>query len=166
MSIAVENAPRWFIKISCRPATVPLPRWFLKTFFEFYCCDCIGPEILVLVHQIHLVSGCFICKHWNSTRFMQFFNDLEKNATVTAPLPRWFFPKPTAPLPRWLFQNLSRPRRHGHLWSTPYTVVHLAYQYRPFHCQSSPFVSNSSIMPLLTRFHMLNNRFLLMNFLI
>jgi hypothetical protein len=42
---------------------LPLPRWFLKKFSEFHCCDCIGPEILVLVQQIHLVSGCFICKH-------------------------------------------------------------------------------------------------------
>ncbi len=78
MSIAVENLPpprRFFQKPT---ATARLPRWFLKKFFEFHCCDCIGPKILVLVHQILLVSGCFICKHWNCTKFMQFFNVLEK----------------------------------------------------------------------------------------
>jgi hypothetical protein len=60
MSIAVENLPRRDRLL--KKVTAPLPLWFLKKFFEFHCCDCIGPEILVLVHQIHLVSGCFICK--------------------------------------------------------------------------------------------------------
>jgi hypothetical protein len=44
-------------------AAALLPRWFSKKCFKFHCCDCIGPEILVLDHQIHSVSGCFTCKH-------------------------------------------------------------------------------------------------------
>ncbi len=57
MSIAVENLPlHW--KKNYR-ATMVLK----KMFFEFHCCDCIGPEILVRVHQIHLVSEYLICKH-------------------------------------------------------------------------------------------------------
>jgi hypothetical protein len=67
-----------------------------KKFFEFHCCDCIESEILVLVHQIHLVSGCFICKYWNSTKFMQFFNVLKKM------LPWWLFQKPAATAPPWI----------------------------------------------------------------
>jgi hypothetical protein len=42
---------------------LPLLRWFSKKCSKFHCRDCIGPEILVLDHQIHSVSGCFIFKH-------------------------------------------------------------------------------------------------------
>ncbi len=77
-SYRAAAATRWLIK----NLTAPLPRWFSKKCSKFHCRDCIGPEILVLDHQIHSVSGCFICKHWNSTKFMQFFNVLEKNAAA------------------------------------------------------------------------------------
>jgi hypothetical protein len=71
-------ATRWLINL-------PLPRWFSKKCSKFHCHDCIGPEILVLDHQIRSVSECFTCKYYNSIKFMHFFNVLEKNAAATAP---------------------------------------------------------------------------------
>ncbi len=98
-------------------AAAPLPRWLSKKCSKFHCRACIGPEILVLDHQIHSVSWCFIFKHWNSTKFMQFFNVLEKNAAAAAsPPPRWFFPKPTATAAAAAMTSSKtcRNRRHGH----------------------------------------------------
>ena len=65
MSIAVEN-------------TTAATQWLFNKNFELHRCDCIQPKILVLVHQIHLISWCFICKHWNSIKFMHFFNVFDK----------------------------------------------------------------------------------------
>ncbi len=69
-SYCAAVATRRLIKISCRDAmayklaaAAPLLQWFSKKCFKFHCRDCIGPEILVLDHQIHSVLGFFTCKH-------------------------------------------------------------------------------------------------------
>jgi hypothetical protein len=81
MSIAAENLP-----LPRRDGVFKkkVPRWFSKQCFEFDCYDCIRLEILLVVYQIHSISDCFICKHWNSIKFMQFFNVLEKNVAAAA----------------------------------------------------------------------------------
>jgi len=112
---------------------LPPPRWFSKKCSEFYCHDCIEPEILVLDHQIHSVSGCFTCKHWNSIKFMHFFNVLTKNCAATAPLPRWILKNLSLPH-RYrgdFVKNLplSHRERHGHLWCN---LCHSIYPH--FHC--------------------------------
>jgi hypothetical protein len=47
---------RWVINL-------PLPRCFSKKDSKFHCHDYFRPEILVLDHHIHSVSGCFTSKH-------------------------------------------------------------------------------------------------------
>jgi hypothetical protein len=50
---------RWVIK------KVPLPRWLLEKYFEFYDCDCCELELLLLIDKIRRGSECCICEHWN-----------------------------------------------------------------------------------------------------
>ncbi len=50
-------------EMSIAAEKLPLPRWFSKKCSKFHCQDCVGPEILVLDHQIHSVSGFFTCRH-------------------------------------------------------------------------------------------------------
>ena len=52
-----EQAPAPLPRRVCKlDLPLPPPRWFSKKCSEFHFCDCIGLEILVLVHQTHRIS--------------------------------------------------------------------------------------------------------------